>query len=125
MFIVTLNLSPVTNIYLQLIVCPFCVKEPWLFCIYCSPLVVYRQAVTILDIVFGCCKAGSHLIIWISRDICPRTLTLAIGHRIAIHTPGRKLYLKLEHFYVSIIFLSIIIYLCNLNQELVVFVYWR
>ena len=42
-FIVTMNLSPVTNIYLQLIVRPTFVKEQRVVLLFCSPSVVSRQ----------------------------------------------------------------------------------
>ena len=58
------------DLYLQLTVCPKCVKEPRLVRYFFSLWVVYRQTCwTILDIVFGCYTAGSHLIIGLGRTI--------------------------------------------------------
>ena len=66
-------------------------KEPGLvryFFFSASEMSTDKHAVTTLDIAFGCCTAGSHLISGLVRKI-----SIDMGHRTLHRTPACEFYL--------------------------------
>ena len=57
------------DLYHQFIVCSICVKEPMLVRYFSASDLSDKHAVTILNIVFGCYTACSHLIIGVKAII--------------------------------------------------------